>query len=123
MITKDSLLTELTREKTRELLEEYRALAENSAWKHFEGVLKEQYYLRMTELLSTPLTKHDDVLTQEYTKGECATLLLITQILPNLIEYLDSVLKLGETNDDQQSSSSGPDPSDEYGWDGQSDLG
>lgn len=105
----DALTEGLSRERIRELRDSYNIWMKADSWQHFSSVLKEQYDLRMQALVSSPLKTLDESLAQEYMKGECAALLIISELLPKLSAYLDDLLKLGEAYDN----SSGQDPSDE----------
>jgi hypothetical protein len=75
-------------ERAKDLLEKMEGLKSSEAWAYMKQVLMQQYQMRMSTLLSTPLTSMDQVPQQEYTKGECASLLILVHLVDSLVEYL-----------------------------------
>lgn len=91
-------------ERAKALLEKMEGMQASEAWAYMKQVLLQQYQMRMTTLLSTPLSSMDQVPQQEYTKGECASLLILVHLVDSLVEYLKEMTTSNTAAEDDTAS-------------------
>ncbi len=77
----------------RELQEELhnlKKLEQSFEYKQLLKIAEEQIARRENEIILTPLKTHDAVFEQEFAKGEVSGIKLFTNMLPTMIETLES---------------------------------
>ena len=89
--------------KMREIVSDLKAMVASSGWKYYSTMMEEQKVMRQNRILLTPLETHDQVLAQEYMKGEYAALALAERLIPEIVESFEARLasQTGEEDDEQ----------------------
>ncbi len=84
----------LEAQEASETLAAYRNLVKSQGWALHEAWIKEQYENRVETLVLTPAKGMDGALESEYTKGECAMLMLLLKqpglIIEDAQDFLDA---------------------------------
>ena len=91
-----SSLSDLSREKKKDLLAAFRKMRTSIAWTRLVELSKVQVNLRVSHLITAePANILEDGVKDAYLKGECNGLLTSTKLVDILIDSLESELKSG----------------------------